>query len=505
MSYSKKLTVKIIDIDADKKIALLNKKTARDLLINPLNRVCLKKENEEENFIVDLTENYVDENTIGVYKDRTGTVKLKTGDVVEVSLLPNPKSIHYIVEKIKNKTLNEEQLTEIIFDVVEDRLSDVDISAFLTAVTINGLNIDETTSVCKAMTKVGNVIKFDRDIILDKHSIGGINGRVSIIVTPIITSLGYYMPKTASRAISSAAGTADCIEVLADISFNVEDIKKMVHEHGGMVSWNGKVDLSPADDKMIKIRHGLGLDPEGLVIASVLSKKKSVSASHLIIDIPIGPTVKAKNKEDGERWANKFLKISKDMGITTKVVLTNGATPSGKYFGPALEAKGALEILECRYFDNLAEKACEISGSLLELVGRVEAGKGYELAKETLLSKKPLEKFKEILKAQNGRIFESEKIPEAKYKKEITSNCSGKIVGLNVSNLTRLARTAGAPIDQFAGLVLNKEVGDKIKQGDLIFTIHSNSENKLEIATELSKEILDNTLFVEKIILEEMN
>lgn len=505
MFYTKKLTIKVLDIDADKPIALLHSKTARDLLINTQNRISVKLKDKEINFIADITETVVDENTLGLYKDRTGVMKFKTGDIVEVTLLPNPESIHFIVDKIRNKTLDEKQLTQIINDIVDNRLSDIDISAFLTAVTINGLNLDETTSICKAMTQTGNIIDFNRAEILDKHSIGGINGRVSMIVTPIVASLGYYMPKTASRSISSAAGTADCMEVLADVSFDIKDIKKMVQEHGGMVAWNGKVDLCPADDKMIKIRHGLGLDPEGLVIASVLSKKKSVSASHLIIDIPVGPTVKVHNKEDGERWASKFIKISKDIGIKTKVVLTNGALPCGKYFGAALEAKGALEVLEGKYFDSLAEKSCEIAGCLFELVGRVEEGKGYELSKETLKSGKALLKFKEILKAQNGKIFDSESIPFAEFKEDIKCENSGKIVGLNVANLTKIARTAGAPSDQYAGLVLAREAGDKIKQGETIFTIYANSKDKLRIASDLSKSILEETIKVEKIILEEVN
>jgi AMP phosphorylase len=179
--------------------------------------------------------------------------------------------------------------------------------------------------------------------------------------------------------------------------------------------------------------------------------------------------------------------------------------PCGKYFGAALEAKGALEVLEGKYFDSLAEKACEISGSLLELVGRTEEGKGYDLAKETLKSGKALSKFKEILKAQNGRIFESEKIPFAEFKEDIKATGSGKIIGLNVSNLTKIARTSGAPSDQYAGIVLAKEAGEKIKEGEVIFTIYANSKEKLKIATDLSKSILEETIKVEKIILEEMN
>jgi AMP phosphorylase len=505
MSYKKKLTVKILDIDADKPIALLHSKTASDLLAVTQNRVEIKFNGTTKIFILDITDSMIDEDTIGIYKDVTGVTKLKTGDKVEVEVVPSPSSVHHIVKKIRNNPLTEEEITEIINDIVDNRLSDIEISAFLTAVTINGINLEETTNVGKAMTATGNVIEFNVQQVLDKHSIGGINGRVSMIVTPIITSLGYVMPKTASRSISSAAGTADCMEVLADVSFDIKDIKKMVSSVGGMVAWNGKVDLCPADDKMIKIRHSLGLDPEGLVIASVLSKKKSVSATHLIIDIPIGPTVKVRNKEDGERWANKFSRICKEIGIKSKVVLTNGEVPCGRYFGAALEAKGALEVLENKYFDNFAEKSCEIAGCLLELVERIEPGKGYDLAKDTLKSGKALSKFKEMLKAQNGKIFSSEEIPYANFKQEILATDGGKIVGMNVSNLTRIARTSGAPHDKLAGIILNKEVGEKINPGDLIFTIYSNSQDKLKIATELAKSTMTDTIKIEKIILEEVN
>ncbi|MFA5746391.1 MAG: thymidine phosphorylase [archaeon] len=505
MAYIKTLTVKIIDIDADKPIALLHSKTANDLLALTQNRVGIKYKDKTLHYIVDVTDSVVDENTVGIYKDITGVTKLKTGDQVEVSLLPFPQSVQYIIKKIKNKVLAENEIKEIINDIVDNKLSDIEISAFLAAVTINGINLDETTDICKAMTATGNIIEFNVPQVLDKHSIGGINGRVSMIVTPIITSLGYIMPKTASRSISSAAGTADCMEVLADVSFDVKDIKRMVAEVGGMLAWNGKVDLCPADDKMIKIRHGLGLDPEGLVIASVLSKKKSVSATHLIIDVPVGPTVKVRTREDGERWANKFLKISKDIGIKTKVVLTNGEVPCGRYFGAALEAKGAFEVLENKYFDNLAEKACEISGCLLELVGRVEQGKGYDLARETIKSGQALTKFKEIIKIQNGHIFSSEEVPIAKFTEEIKAEESGKIVVMDVSCLTKIARTSGAPHDQQAGIILLKEVGEKVKIGESIFTIHSNSQDKLKIAVDQAKATFSETIKIEKIILEEVN
>jgi AMP phosphorylase len=325
-----------------------------------------------------------------------------------------------------------------------------------------------------------------------------------MILTPIIASLGYTIPKTASRSISSAAGTADCMEVLADVSFSLSDFKDIVEKTGGIVAWNGKLDLSPVDDKLIKVRHDLGLDPEGVVISSVLSKKASAGATHQVIDLPIGREVKILNKEDGDRWAKKFLEVSKALGIKTKVVLTDAEVPCGKAFGAALEARCALEILEGKYFDNLAEKSCELAGALLELVGHCKEGEGYKVAKECIVSKKALTKFKEIIKAQRGKIFESKDVPFAKYKKTIYTNQQGTIIDMDVSLLTKIARLSGAPKDKLAGVLLLKDIGSKIENKEPLFEIHSNSEDKLDEAYNYTLEHIDDIVQYKKMILKEV-
>jgi len=502
MVYTKSLKLKVIDIDANYPVAVLNHHTAKALSMKPLDRLQIKGKKSKATCILDTTETYVDDGTVGIFGDMAKELGFTNGEQVEVNLMAHPDSVDYIIKKIRNQPLTDQQIHRIVEDVLQNNLSEIEISAFLTAAYINGLNLEETISFSKALTDTGKIVKFDRKEILDKHSIGGINGRVSMLIVPIISAMGYWIPKTASRSISSAAGTADCMEVLGKVSFTIDELKKIVKETGGIVAWNGRLDLSPVDDKLIKIRHGLGLDPEGILIASILSKKKSAGSTHLVIDVPVGSEVKIHTKEDGERLAKKFVIIGHELGIKTRVLLTDGESPCGKYFGAALEAKGALEILENKYFDNLSEKACRVAGELFELVGRVKEGEGYALAKEVLSSGKALLKFKEIVNAQGGTIFSSQEITKAKLIKQIFAENDGKIEHMSVSKFTEIARLAGAPFDKLSGVVLMKDVGATIKNGELVYEIHAENPDKLEQACDFAKK--NNPIVFESMILEEI-
>ncbi|MFH0906391.1 MAG: thymidine phosphorylase [archaeon] len=501
--YNKQLKIKILDIDADRPIAVLNSEIAKDFSAKPLDRLLIKRKDSEINCILDITNTYVDKDHIGIFKNLANDEKFKDEDLVKVAIVSQPDSMIAIINKIKNKPLTRDQINAIVKDISENKLTDIEISAFLTACFTNGLNLDETIDLSKALVDVGDVVKFTtKDIVLDKHSIGGLNGRVSMILTPIIASCGYTIPKTASRSITSCAGTADAMEVLAPVSFNLEEIKAIVAKTNGLVAWEGKFDLCPVDNKLIDIEHVLGINPEGVMIASILSKKKSAGVTHAIIDVPVGSQVKIKNKEDGERIAQKFIAVGKELNLKLKVLLTDGEIPCGNAFGAGLEARGVLEILEGKYFDNLAEKSCELAGELLELVGKTKDNEGYKLAKEIVTSGKALEKFKEIITAQGGKILASENVPLAQNKKCVYSKFDGKIVSMSVSSFTRIARTAGAPGDILAGILLKTQTGDQIKKGDLLFEIYSQNADKLEHAYSLAEEL--DCIQLQSVILEEI-
>jgi len=495
------LKIKILDIYANYPIVILHPRSSLSLGAQNLDRLEVFNETINTVFVLDTSTSYVTEQEMGIFRDTAKDLNLNDGDKVVVKLQNPPLATKYIMDKIKNKTLEKEEIDEIVKAIDKNSLSEVELSAFVTGVYINGLNLEETNFLCNSLVDIGDRIDFGENIILDKHSIGGINGRVSMILTPIIASLGYKIPKTASRSITSAAGTADAMEVLAPVSFDVDEIKEIINKTGGVVAWEGKFDLCPVDNKLIDIEHALGINPEGIMIASILSKKKSIGSTHLVIDIPVGRDVKIKNKEDGERLAKKFITISESLGIKSKVILTDGDKPCGDFFGPALEAKNVLEVLEGKYQDSVLEKACLLSGELLELVGKAKNGEGYLLAKEIVTSGKALEKFQEIIKAQGGTILRSEDVPKAKFIQKIYSSQAGDVNNFDVSKITHLAKLLGAPKDIEAGVVLFCQVGDSVQVNDAILEFHANTEEKISRAIEYLKD--NNPVIFDKMVLEE--
>ncbi len=485
---SQKLRARVLDITSGKLIAILNKKDARELGLQPMERVELtnSRNRKSVNVVVDVTDSIVKENEVGVFKEMQKFLGVKTGSSIEVKASKKPKSVDFIKKKLDGVKLADPEIREIVEDIASNKLSEIEATAFVTAVYMHGFDLDETVAMTRALISNGKTLGFKGKVVLDKHSIGGVNGRATMIVVPIIASAGYAIPKTSSRSITSSSGTADAMEVLANVSLSLKDIKRVVEKTGGCIAWGGAVELAPADDKIIKIEYPLSLDPEGQVIASVMAKKASVGTKFLVIDLPVGPYAKIRTKEKAEQMALKFIEVGKRLGIKVEVILTNGYEPIGNAFGPSLEAKLAMQILEGKVHDNLEEKALELAGALLELAGDVSAGNGREKAGEILNSGRALAKMQEIIRAQGGKAFSSTQIKEARYKLQVLSKNAGEISLINVSLLNRIARIAGAPANQKAGVRLLVSHSDKVRKNQGLFEIHAEDEGKLNAAYEFA-------------------
>jgi AMP phosphorylase len=498
------MKAKPLDIYAKKFVAIITEIDAKQLGVFPLDRIGLVNTRNKKciTAIVDVTTTMFKENEIGLFKDVADFIGAKPNDKLEVMAVSQPDSVKLIKKKMRGETLTEQEIKQIVDDIAQNKLTEIDASAFITATYINGYSLEETVAMTKALVDDGNKLKIKKSPILDKHSIGGLNGRATIILVPIIAAAGCYIPKTSSRSITSAAGTADSMECLANVSLSVEQIKRITEKIGGVITWGGAVELAPADDKIIKIEHPLSLDPEGQVIASVMAKKASVGAEYLIIDLPVGPEVKVATKEKAEAMAKKFIEVGKHLGIKTEVLLTDGEEPCGNNFGAMLEAKEAMLVLEGKVFNSLAQKSCELAGALLELAGKAKKGTGYETTKEILQSGKALKKMKEIIKAQGARALSSADLKEAKLKQKVLSETDGEVTKINVRKLIMIARTAGAPADQKAGLVLLVEHNQKIRKGTPLFEIHAENKQKLELAIDLAKK--DGAIELQKIIIEKI-
>ncbi|HZX19577.1 MAG TPA: AMP phosphorylase [archaeon] len=504
-NYCQILKVKTIDIVAGKLIAILHEADALDLGLVPLERVEITnpRNGKKVNAVVDVTDTLTQKNEIGIFKDVHIALGIKEGSSVEVRPSGRPTSIKFIKRKMDGHKLKKDEMKKIVQDIASNRLSEIETTAFVSAVYIHGFDLDETVWMTQALIENGKTLKLSDNIVVDKHSVGGVNGRATMIIVPIIASAGYAMPKTSSRSITSASGTADAMEVLANVSLNLTEIERTVRKTNGCIVWGGAVELAPADDKIIKIEYPLSLDPEGQIVASVMAKKASVGAKYVVIDLPVGQYVKVQTREVAERMALKFIEVGNALGIRVEVILTNGSEPSGKAFGPALEAKYALAILEGKFYDNLAQKAVELSGALLELVGDVPKGKGSEKAMGILKSGEALKKMKEIILAQGKKINSSEEIGFAKYAKEFCVTEPGEVSMINVGLLNKVARIAGAPSDKKAGVMLLIEEGMKVSRNTCLFTIYAENERKLDDAYKFAK---NNTVFeLKKIILQKFS
>lgn len=273
---------------------------------------------------------------------------LHDGDTISVSH-PDPlDSLSYVRSRVYGNALNETALRAIIGDVVKGRYSDIHLASFITACAAQPLSHDEVLALTKTMVEAGDRLSWGADVVVDKHSVGGLPGnRTTPIVVPIVAALGLTMPKTSSRAITSPAGTADTMETLAPVELSTADIHRVVEREGGCIAWGGAVRLSPADDIFIRIERALDLDTEGQMIASVLSKKIAAGSTHLVLDLPVGPTAKVRTREAAEALSRGLTAVAQAFGIHAAINIGDGTQPIGRGIGPALEARDVLAVLQC--------------------------------------------------------------------------------------------------------------------------------------------------------------
>jgi AMP phosphorylase len=338
----------------------------------------------------------------------------------------------------------------------------------------------------------GSELNLQAKQVFDKHCIGGVAGnRTTMLMVPIITAAGLTMPKTSSRAITSPAGTADTMEVLAPVSLGKEDIEAIVNKAGGCIVWGGAVNLAAADDKLIRIRHPLALDPRGMLLASILAKKKAVGATDVIIDLPIGEGAKIKTKQEATILAKQFNSLGQSLGMNVHSLLTDGDHPIGMAIGPALEAIETLRILKNeKVSQELLLKSAQLSGMLLEIGGVVEEGKGFKTAQYLVASGKADKKFRDIIEMQGGDPeIGVDDVETGKVTYEVKSEVTGRIEHIDNKGISATVRGAGAPQDKGAGMYMHVEDGDKVYKGDPLFTVHANSDRKIQQALDVYEKV----------------
>ncbi len=362
------LTAELLHITAGgRRIAILSEETANSLGVHSSDRIRITVGDQQTIAIANLAAHFP-QDRIGLYDEISTTLKIREDEKLDIQLAQLPESLTHVRAKLRGERLRESDIQKIVSDVVERHLSEVEISAFLAALYIHGLSMSENEAMSRAMVQTGKTINFDKTPILDKHSIGGIPGdKTSIVVVPIIAAAGYTIPKTSSRAITSPAGTADRVETLCPVNLSTKEIRETVKKTNGCLVWGGSLELAPADDLFIKIEYPLGIDP--MLLPSIMSKKKAIGATHVVIDIPTGSGAKIKTRTEAYLLASDFVELGKRLGMTIQCAMTFGEQPIGCAIGPALEAQEALNTLQGGGPPDLVDKATTLAGMLFEMVG----------------------------------------------------------------------------------------------------------------------------------------
>jgi thymidine phosphorylase len=405
-----------------------------------------------------------------------------TGGETITASHPDPVgSLSHVRGRIYGNKLTDAALKAIVTDMVDGKYSDIDLSSFITSCAARPLDRGEVLALTRAMVEAGDRLTWNRDIVVDKHSVGGLPGnRTTPIVVAIVAALGLTCPKTSSRAITSPAGTADTMETMTRVELDTAEIHRVVEREGGCIAWGGAVKLSPADDILIRIERALDIDTEGQLIASVLSKKIAAGSTHVVLDIPVGPTAKVRSPEAAQKLAAGLTAVAEAFGIRVAVNVGDGEQPIGRGIGPALEANEVLAVLQGAKDapKDLRARALALAGTLLELGGAATQGQGQGLATRALDDGRAWAKFQRICEAQGGMRTP----PASKHRHPLLAERPGRVAAIDNRKIAKLAKLAGAPEAKAAGVKLHVKLGAVVAAGDPLCTVHAEAPGELAYA-----------------------
>lgn len=416
-----------------------------------------------------------------------GTVEDGIARVLDALQSKPPGSSLLLNRKVAGGALDHEGYRDVIGDIVSGLFSEQDVADFLVA-TAETLTRDETVDLARARAGFSTPMTWDSDLVVDKHSMGGIPGsRITMVVIPIVAAYGLTIPKTSSRAITSPAGTADAMEVLARVDLDADDVKRVVRETNGCIAWNGRLNHSRIDDVMNAITRPLRLNSLSWSVASILSKKLAAGATHCIIDIPLGPTAKVRSPEDAEALDSLFRYVGEALGLQLDVRRTDGRVPIGRGIGPALEARDVMSVLrsEADAPLDLRDKALEFAAAILCFDAALTPDDALARARDLLEGGAAYEAFERMITAQ-GRVRNP--IGIGTYCAEIRAGVAGTVSEIDCFTLAGIARAAGAPSDKGAGLDLLAAVGDPVGPETALYRVHADTEAGLTAATAAAAE-----------------
>jgi len=495
----RQLSVRRINLDTGREnVAVISRRSnaLRPEVFRGFSRVelCHEEKSILATLLITDDDNLVGPHEIGLAEPAYRRFAASLGTLVTIAPVASPASLDAVRAKIEGHTLTPEEISAIIGDVCKYRYSDMEIAAFLIS-SAGSMTSGELIALTRAMADAGTKLTWGTNLVVDKHCIGGIPGnRTSMVIVPILAAHGLSIPKTSSRAITSPAGTADTMEVLARVDLNIEDMKEVVAQCHGCLIWGGHVNISPADDILISVERPLSLDTREQMVASILSKKIAVGSTHLVIDVPVGPSSKVTNAKEAMRLRKLFEFVGDHFGLNVEVVTTDGRQPIGSGVGPVLEAEDVMAVLSNapEAPADLREKSLRLAAHLLEYDPDLRGGAGYERAKELLNSGAAMRQMQRIIDAQGPSTCRA---VLGSRVSDVLSPVDGFVDAIDCLRINRLARTAGAPLDKGAGIKLFKKIGDRVEKGEPLYQIYADGDAEYDLV--VSAAAVDNGFCVD--------
>lgn len=497
------MKAKILEFDTKAEVVVINheEEDPRDAQTN----LAQIRYDNKKRLVQVIKSEMVTKGDIGIPSRLAKELGIEENSQVSIIARRKPISIPIIKKKYEGAVWSYDDVRIIIEDIYQGNISDQEMTMFTLAMQYESLSIDETEYLTRGFTIHSETIDFDEPV-YDKHSIGGIPGnKVSLLIVPIVAAAGLLIPKTSSRAITSPSGTADTFEVLCNVNFTADEIQEIAPKTRGMLVWGGQLNLAPVDSEIIKrVERPLSLDPESVIIASILSKKLSTGVKNMVLDMPVGSETKMPTREEAQNLSRLFIEIGRRVGIQVETALTYAEQPVGHAIGPALEAREAIQTLEGNGPRSVLEKSVELAGILFEQAGLASRGMGANMAHEIVKSGKALSKFHEIVHAQGGAAsVKPEDVEVGQYTAKILAKDDGYISRISNSQIKAMAAALGCPSDKKSGMILKRKQGEFVKKGDMIMELYTTRESALDRAIQIGNVKAPWTL--EGMVLERIN
>ena len=409
-----------------------------------------------------------------------------------------------IISKKKNGGIHtREELEFWINGIVENKIPDYQITAWLMAVCLNGMNFDETAILTELIAKTGTVLDLSSigEFILDKHSTGGVGDKITLILIPLMAACGGKIAKLSGRGLGHTGGTIDKLESIKNFNTNltIEEFMSQVKNAGCAIA-SQTSDLAYADKKFYELRDVTStVDCLPLICSSVVSKKVASGANVIVLDVKCGDGAIVKTKEEAEKLSTLMVEVAKRLNRSITAVISSMEEPLGHNIGNALEVIESIEVLKGRGAKDLIDLTFEL-GSILLTKSHIAQNKeqAVELMKKAIADGSALAKLKELIELQNGDancIEDYKLLPTASIVDPLYSTKAGYLKKIKTLELAVACKILGAgrekktdAVDFAVGVVLNKKVGEKIEIGEKLVDIHANSKEKLEIAKKMLEE-----------------